>query len=31
MLDIYVKSDKEDISQGEIKELRSIVEEWLKR
>lgn len=31
MLDIYDKSEKEDLSQSEIKELRFIVEEWLKR
>lgn len=31
MLDIYDKSEKEDLSQSEIKELRSIVEAWLKR
>lgn len=30
MLDIYDKSETEDLSQTEIKELRSIVEEWLK-
>jgi hypothetical protein len=29
MLDIYVKNEKEDLSQVEIKNLRSIVEEWL--
>lgn len=31
MLDIYDKGEKEDLSQGEIKELRSVLEEWLKR
>ena len=30
MLDIYVKNEKEDLSQVEIKNLRSIVEEWLR-
>ena len=29
MLDIYVKNEKENLSQVEIKNLRSIVEEWL--
>ena len=31
VLDIYDKSEKEDLSQSEIKELRSTVEEWLNR
>ena len=30
MLDIYSKNEKVDLSQAEIKNLRSIVEEWLK-
>lgn len=29
MLEIYDKSEREDLSHTEIKELRSIVEEWL--
>jgi len=31
MLDIYVKNEKEDLSQMEINKLRSIVEEWLRQ
>ena len=30
MLDIYEKSETEDLSQNEIKEMRSVVEGWLK-
>lgn len=30
MLDVYVKNEKEDLSQVEVKNLRSIVEEWLR-
>jgi len=30
MLDIYAKNVKEDLSQVEIKDLQSIVEEWLR-
>jgi hypothetical protein len=31
MLDIYEKSEKADLTQKEISELRSIVEEWLEQ
>lgn len=31
MLDIYLKNEQEDLSQAEIKNLRSIVEEWLRK
>ena len=31
MLDIYMKNEKDDLSQVEIKKLRSIVEEWLRQ
>lgn len=31
MLDIYLKNEQEDLSQAEIKNLRSIVEEWLRQ
>lgn len=30
MLDIYVKNEKDDLSQVEIKNLRSKIEEWLR-
>ena len=29
MLDIYAKSEKEDLTHDELKELRKLVEEWL--
>ena len=29
MLDIYAKSEKEDLTPGELKELRKLVKEWL--
>jgi mRNA-degrading endonuclease RelE of RelBE toxin-antitoxin system len=31
LLDIYLKNEKEDLSPDEIKDLRSIVEEWLRQ
>jgi mRNA-degrading endonuclease RelE of RelBE toxin-antitoxin system len=31
MLDVYVKNEKDDLSQVEIKNLRMIVEEWLRQ
>lgn len=30
MLDIYTKSDKKDITPDELKEVRKLLEEWLK-
>jgi hypothetical protein len=29
MLDLYAKSEKEDLTPGELKELRKLVKEWL--
>jgi len=31
MLDIYAKNEQEDLSIEQIKELRNLVEEWLKQ
>ena len=31
MLDVYAKNEKSDLTQAEIKDLRSIVEEWLRQ